>query len=339
MGGHDQRGDGGVERVVARDRQLPERGIEPGVSAVEERGPLADVGLHDGTGTGPRVDLDHQRRAGVVERPDGEAFAPEAGEHRPAADRTRTHAAVAADLERRLGADPAVPRDRRFGDPQVRGEIGTGAARSSPERGLALREPAVAVADRRRPQVVDRRQPLRGEEPRRQREREVEADHQIGVGGGEVDDVIGHFVDGSGRPPAGPAHRRRPRPTRSSAARPACVPTSRPRRPARTYAVTQTSTSQPPGPAVSVSDPSSVSRTASPVAERAGDLRGRPRRRRRTRARGAPPAPRPRRRARGDRRAAPRHAGGSSLRPWPASPDATVTRPPPLRASLTSCCS
>ena len=179
------------------------------------------------------IDLDGQRRARIVERPDREASAAQPSQHRPAADRARAHAAVAANLERRLRAHPSVRRDRRLGDPQVRGELGSRPAGPSPERRVALREPVVAVARGCGPQLVDRRRTralrrttpgarTRSRSPPRARGRPQRARAR--------DRLPGH---GCGRPRVERARRRLPRPARSRAVRRSCFPTSRPRRRAR----------------------------------------------------------------------------------------------------------
>ncbi len=177
-----------------------------------------------------RPDLDRERTAGAVERPDREAGGAESREHRPAADRSCTHAAVAAHLERRLRAHSAERGDRGLADAEVRGKVGSPAARPSPERRAALAEPRLAVEGRRVPQLVDGRVAPLTEEPGGKGEGEVEAHHDLGIVCARARGRDLPPGPECGRPRAGRAARRSLRPPRSRVVRPSLGPTSRPPR-------------------------------------------------------------------------------------------------------------
>ncbi|CAA9482477.1 MAG: hypothetical protein AVDCRST_MAG85-758 [uncultured Solirubrobacteraceae bacterium] len=176
MAGHLERGDGGVERVLGGGGELEERLRDPAVLGQVGLARFA-AALDHGLRQQPRVDLDHGRLGGVVERPDRQAGGREHPQQRHPADRAGADRARTADLEDRL----RLERRLLLGPPQrrprgiVRWPLRT---RPAPERGRAPREPRLPVALGRPPDVLDRGGAERASEPRREAEREVEADHE-----------------------------------------------------------------------------------------------------------------------------------------------------------------
>ena len=205
-------GDGGVERVVARHRTVAQvAGRDPGKRSSRSIGALPDVRLHDRARARTGIDLDGERRASRrrTARSRSPRLRSRASTGQPRIEPVPT-LPLPPTWNVDFGRTPPYERDRRLGDPQVRGELGsrpagrvprtegcTSESQSSPSRAAAAHSSSTVA------------KPARCEEPRRQREREVEAHDEVVVGRGERerrDRPLGH---GCGRPRVGRARRRR----------------------------------------------------------------------------------------------------------------------------------